>query len=57
VITLPLAYSRRFYQEEEVIISLCNYCETVVGESRDEAELTKLEMQHRCAGNVKASAA
>jgi hypothetical protein len=57
VITLPLAYSRRFYQEEEVVISMCNFCNAVVAESGDEAELTRLESQHRCDEKAQASAA
>jgi len=54
-----LAYSRYFYKEreEEVIISVCNYCFAVVAESDDDAELERCESRHACAEKVRAFAA
>ncbi len=57
MITPPLAYSRYFYKEDEVILSVCNYCFAVVVESNDEAELELREHQHACAEKAQAFAA
>jgi len=57
MITPPLAYSRYFYKEDEVILSICNYCFIVVAESSDEAELELRERQHACAEKAEAIAA
>ena len=59
MVTDPLAYSRYFYKEreEEVIISVCNYCFAVVAESDDDAELERCESRHACAEMVRAFAA
>ena len=54
MITLPLPYTRRFFQPEEVIISSCNYCFSAVGESSDETELVAIEQQHSCFQKAKA---
>lgn len=53
MITPPFACTRRFYVEEEVIVSICNYCYAVVAQTADEAELEKLENQHACVEKVK----
>ena len=50
--TTPFAYTRRFFEEDETIISSCNYCFASVGESSHEAELEALESQHSCAKNL-----
>jgi len=57
MITPPLGYSRYFYKDDEVILSICNYCFAVVAESSDEAELDLRERQHACAEQVRAIAA
>lgn len=57
VITPPLAYSRYFYKEDEVILSVCNYCFAVVAESGDERELDLREQQHACVEQTRAFAA
>ena len=57
MITPPLAYSRYFYKEDEVILSVCNYCFAVVAESSDEAELDRREREHACDAQVRAFAA
>ena len=57
LITPPLAYSRYFYKEDEVILSVCNYCFAVVAESSDEDELDRSERQHVCAEKAQAFAA
>ena len=57
MLTPPLAYSRYFYKEEEVIISVCNYCLAVVAESDDDAELQLCESRHACAEKVRGFAA
>jgi hypothetical protein len=49
VITPALTCSRFFYQEEEIILSICNYCLEVVAESNNERELDRCERQHECA--------
>lgn len=54
MITMPFAYTRRFFEKDEVIISSCNYCYAAVGESSDEAELEAMERQHSCAEKAKA---
>ena len=53
MITVPFAYTRRYFEKEEVIISSCNYCFSAVAESSDEAELEALEKQHSCDQKVK----
>lgn len=57
MITPPLAYSRYFYKEDEVILSVCNYCFAVVAESSDEDQLDQRERQHQCAEKARAFAA
>jgi len=57
VVTPPLAYSRYFYKEDEVILSVCNWCFAVVAESNDEAELDLCERRHECAEKTRAFAA
>jgi len=57
MITPPLTYSRYFYEEDEVILSVCNYCLAVVAESGDEAELDRRERAHACAEKTQAIAA
>ena len=57
MITLPLAYSRYFYEDDETIISVCNYCFAVIAESSIEAELDKCEREHACAEMARAFAA
>ena len=57
MITSPLAYSRYFYKDEEVIISVCNYCYVMVVESRDERQLELGESQHECPESSRAFAA
>ena len=57
MITPPVAFTRRFYEEEEVTISVCNYCYAVVAESSQEAELERLERQHSCKNQTQAFAA
>ncbi|HUH63668.1 MAG TPA: hypothetical protein VLZ50_11740 [Terracidiphilus sp.] len=57
MITLPLAYSRYFYEDDETIISVCNYCFAVIAESSIEAELDKREREHACAEMARAFAA
>jgi hypothetical protein len=57
LITPPLAYSRYFYKEDEVVISVCNYCFAVIAESDDDAELELRERQHVCADKARAFAA
>jgi len=57
LITPPLGYSRYFYKEDEVILSVCNYCFAVVAESSDEGELGRGERQHDCAEKARAFAA
>ena len=46
--TATFAYTRRFFAEEEVIISSCNNCLRPVGESGNEVELEALEQRHAC---------
>jgi hypothetical protein len=48
MITLQVPYTRRYFENEEVIISSCNYCLSVVAESSNEAELQAREEQHSC---------
>ncbi len=57
MITPPLAYSRYFYEKEETIISVCNYCFAVVAESNDEVELERRENQHACPDKAQGFAA
>ena len=57
MITPALTYSRYFYREDEVILSVCNYCFAVVAESSDEGELDRGERQHDCAEKARAFAA
>lgn len=57
MITPPLSYSRYFYREDEVILSVCNYCFAVVAESNKEEELELREHQHACAEKARALAA
>ena len=57
MITPPMSYSRYFYKEDEVILSVCNYCFAVVAESSKEEELALRERQHACAEKTKAFAA
>ncbi|HTV65972.1 MAG TPA: hypothetical protein VMD98_10215 [Bryocella sp.] len=57
MITPPLSYSRYFYQQDEVILSVCNYCLAVVAQSADEAELDRCEAEHACAEQAQAFAA
>jgi hypothetical protein len=52
-----MSYSRYFYQEDEVILSVCNYCLAVVAESADESELARSEKQHACEEQARAFAA
>ncbi len=48
MITEPFAYTRRYFEKEQVIISSCNYCFSAVAESNDEAELEAMEKHHSC---------
>jgi len=57
LITPSLAYSRYFYQEEEVVLSVCNYCFAVVAESSVESELDLREQEHVCAEKARSLAA
>ena len=57
MLTPPLEYSRYFYQEDEVILSICNYCFAVVAESSAEGELELREREHACAEKTRAFAA
>lgn len=57
MITVPFAYSRRYFEKEDVIISSCNYCFSTVAESSDEAELEALEKRHSCDQKVKTTGA
>ncbi len=52
-----MPYSRYFYREDEVILSVCNYCFAVVAESNNDAELDLRERQHECAEKMRAFAA
>jgi hypothetical protein len=52
-----LEYSRYFYQDEETVISVCNYCFAVVAESSVEAELDRCEREHACGDKSRAFAA
>jgi len=52
-----VAFTRRFYEEEQVTISVCNYCYAVVAESSQQAELERLEKQHSCSDQAQAFAA
>jgi len=53
--TTPVSYSRRFFQEEEIIISSCNHCFCTVAESDDDAVLEALEQMHSCTGELNLS--
>ena len=53
MITLQIPYTRRYFENEEIVISTCNSCRSVVGESGDEAELQTLEQQHSCTPTAK----
>ncbi|HZP24001.1 MAG TPA: hypothetical protein VFB04_11170 [Terriglobales bacterium] len=57
MITPPLSYTRRIFSDEEIIISVCNYCLVVVAEAKDDRELELLENQHKCAEKARALAA
>ena len=57
MITAPFAFTRRFYEPQEVIISSCNSCFSTVGESPDEFGLEILEGRHSCAPSRSSSAA
>ena len=59
MLTLPTAYTRRFYKDnqEEIVISCCNHCLAVVAESSDESELQWHERQHRCSEKAESLAA
>jgi len=48
MITDPYSYTRRFFKKEEVIISSCNNCFSVVAESGNDADLEALEQHHSC---------
>jgi hypothetical protein len=48
-------FTHRFYQPEQVVISSCDHCYAVVGESADDAVLESLEQKHVCALSLKAS--
>lgn len=52
MITVPYAYTRRFFVEDETLISSCNSCFLPVAESSDEAELEVLEQTHSCMHNA-----
>jgi hypothetical protein len=52
-----MSYSHYFYQEDEVILSVCNYCFAVVAESADESELARCEDEHACEAQARAFAA
>ena len=45
------------YVDDETIISICNYCYAMIAESRNEAELDRLEAQHSCSEKSEAFAA
>jgi len=57
VITPPVAYTRRIFSDEEIIISVCNYCLAVVAEATNDEELELLESRHKCAEKAQALAA
>ena len=46
MVTVPFAYTRRFFEKEEVIISSCNSCFAPVAESSHEYALEILEHEH-----------
>jgi hypothetical protein len=48
-------FTHRFYQPEQVVISSCDHCYAVVGESADDAVLEALEQKHVCAVKLTAS--
>ena len=54
MITAQYAYTRRFFEKEEVIISSCNYCFSAVAESDDETVLDTSEREHSCAQQPRA---
>ena len=57
MITPPVAYTRRIFSDEEIIISVCNYCLAVVAEATNDEELELLESRHKCAEKAQALAA
>lgn len=57
MVTPSPKYSRRFSEEEQIIVSSCNYCFGVVAESSEEEELEKLENEHWCPQQARAIAA
>ena len=57
MITVPFAFTRRFFEPQEVIISSCNSCFSAVGESQDEFGLEVLEGRHSCAPSRSSTAA
>ena len=48
MVSYPYAYTRRLFEPEEVIISICNSCFATVGESDDDSVLEDLERYHCC---------
>jgi hypothetical protein len=48
MITAPVAFTRRVFEPQEVIISCCNTCFSTVGESQDESGLDIVERGHSC---------
>jgi hypothetical protein len=48
MITVPIPFTRRFFEPEEVIISSCVHCFSTVAESDNEAVLEGLERLHSC---------
>ncbi len=57
MITAPYPFTRRIFEEEEIIISICNQCLAVVAQSGDEEELAGKERKHQCAAGVQRAAA
>ena len=50
-------YTRRFCEEEQIVISSCNHCFEVVAASDNDTELEQAECQHWCPQQAKSVAA
>jgi hypothetical protein len=48
MITVPIPFTHRFFEPEEVIISSCVHCFSTVAESDNEVVLDGLESLHSC---------
>lgn len=47
-VSVPYAFTRRYFPRDEVVISSCNRCFATVAESDDDRVLDAFELRHSC---------